>query len=85
MEQQCNKTYDKALQIYRSEINNATSMSDAKKTHQHLEDELRKHLQKELKGYSKLSEVTTKLLVVTVLMYRTNCMKSTKPRRKSSK
>jgi hypothetical protein len=83
MEQQCKKVYDKALEIYKAEIGSATSMSAGKKTHQHLEDELRKYLQKEMKGYSKLSEITTKLMVMITMINRSNYVKSTRSRRKS--
>ena len=66
MEQQSKRIYDKAIQIYRSEINGISANGNIKtisKTHKQLEEELKKFVQKELKGYSKLNEVNEKLVV----------------------
>lgn len=69
MEQQARKALDKALQIYRTEMNGVVGnvlnkdMSSMEKTHKQLEEQLKKYLQKELRGYSKLSEITDNMMV----------------------
>jgi len=69
MQLQSKKVYDKAIQIYRTEIDgvarsgNNKDLSSISKTHKQLEEELRKLLQRELKGYSQLNELTEKMLV----------------------
>ena len=74
MEQQSKKAYEKALEIYHSEINSIIASASTKnlatlrKTQKRLEDELRKFVTKELRSYSHLSEITEKLLV-TILLY----------------
>lgn len=73
MEVQGKKVYEKALQIYRTEMNGIVgsgfnkNVGSISKTHKQLEEELRKLLQKELKGYSKLNELTEKMLVEFIL------------------
>jgi prefoldin subunit 5 len=69
MQVQAKRVYEKAIQIYHTEIDGVArngsnkNLSSISKTHKQLEEELRKLLQKELKGYSQLNELTEKMLV----------------------
>lgn len=71
MQLQAKKVYDKAMQIYRTEMGGVVgnafnkNIGSIAKTHKQLEEELRKMLQKELKGYSQLNETIEKMLVRT--------------------
>ncbi len=69
MEQQSKKFFEKALEIYHTETNTIISspstkdLATLKKTQQRLETELAKFLQKELRSYGKLEDLTAKFMV----------------------
>lgn len=74
LEQESKKVHDKALQIYRAEMASVAGSASTKnvatlrKTHKQLEAELRKFVGKEMRGYSRLAEVTEKMLVRSSVM-----------------
>ena len=69
MEQQSKQVYSKALSIYNSEMNSIIAnvgtkdLDTFKKTQKKMEEELKKFIQKELKGYVKINEMTQQLIV----------------------
>ena len=70
MEQQSKKIYNRALEIYKMEMNRAVlgatfnDLENLKKTQKQMEESLVLILQKELKSYSRLDELVEKLLVI---------------------
>lgn len=69
MEQQSKLVFAKAQSIYNSEMNSIIAnvgtkdLDTFKKTQKKMEEELKKLIQKELKGYSKINELTQQLIV----------------------
>jgi len=75
MEEQSRKILDKAVEMYHKEMNsklanvNTKDVSMLKERQKELEEELQVLVQRELKNYAHVDEVTDKLIVIFVLTF----------------